>query len=373
MFYLWIAIYIICFVKIFTVVIGVENKNNFNYASFFLYGLLIFGTYILVVSNRTGPDVINYYYNYEFDSASIQNREMVYKQLCFFGKSMGLTFWEFRNILVFVCGSIAVLGLMRLKVSIPILLFFYMPVLLFMDSGQLRNGVCLYVLVYAMFFLLDENIFSTIFFIGIIVFLGQIHTAFIFYLILLFLKIKDDKKRNFLLASVFIGSIAIFLVTILNDHRIPFFNEIKRLIFSVSDSRNKIYSTTAGFGFLFILPLYVAMTTLLKYASKDFVGNFIEKKYISFINGLNICSCIFIPFMMMNMNFYRFVRNSYFFSLIGITLLLKNTTRGLKRNLIILSGVVVTVLWCVFEVVIYDTPKNIIDPILKDGVWFFNP
>lgn len=115
------------------------------------------------------------------------------------------------------------------------------------------------------------------------------------------------------------------------------------------------------------------MTSALRYASLGFIGNALEKKYVEIVNGINVISFIFFPFMMMNITYYRFIRNAYFLSLIAAVILFKKITLSkLRKILLIVSCILVTVLWTVFEIVIYDTPQNIIEPILKNGEWFFN-
>lgn len=377
---MWWSIWIFClcdclFFNRYTLVLDRKNRKNTDYTKKFLEIIILTLVLLIITSNRVGEDIINYKNNYDYNHVLMSGREVLYFELKYRAYLSGLTFYEFRAILTFITGSLVILFLKKMDIDISFFLVFYMPVLLFMDSGQFRNQICLYFLLWSVQFLIvDDRNWRNIFkYVISIVIISQIHTAFIFYLSLLIFKIKDRKTKKTITMLLIFCSMTVGMLTLINDNTIPFINNIYSLILSSNDIRQIRYNTQGHWGFIYPLIVHAIMAFMIAYIYHR--SNLKEKKEVSFLEltiFLNKISLIFVPFMMMNINYYRFLRNALVFNIITSIILWKGNKKNRNaRTIIIFSLVIVTALWFIFEFFIYDTMPRIVDPVLKEGVLFF--
>ena len=147
--------------------------------------LSLLGIVFLITSNVTGGDIINYEnsYNYKFDDSL---RERIFYLLRVIAYQNNINFFTFRAILQLFAGLILYEIFRRYKISFAGFLVYYMPILIFMDSMQFRNSICIWILSIAITLLIENRQFNRLLFVFVILFISQIHTAFIFYILLLF-------------------------------------------------------------------------------------------------------------------------------------------------------------------------------------------
>lgn len=373
--YLWIISISVCLI---ITVFPINNNTSFKrisisaYIGSFLEFLLIASTFILLVSNRSHSDMINYQHRYVVAFSLDSFKEALYFYLRILSYNLGLNFFQFRNIMVFLCGSCAVYSIKKAGVKVSSVLLFYLPVIMFMDSIQFRNAICLYVLVLAIHLLKDGTKKNIILYSVVILLLSQIHTAFLFYFILLLLYI-DEKRRKKILGLIILFSLLLGMVTFLNGNRVPFINQLFDLLLSESDERIERYSTSAKFGFLFPTMIHCFTLSFLLFFKKRIVLNNKDESFVKVVIGLIECTFIIIPLMMMHMTYYRFIRNAYVISIIAFMILFREIKSNSVYKTLIFGGLIfISVLWGFFELQIYDTIENILYPILNDGVWFLD-
>lgn len=345
------------------------TRNNNDFIYLFFSSLIFFVIFLLITSNRTGADIINYFnsYNYKHD---IFGREIIYNTLKEFFFINGFTFFEFRAILTFFSGLLVFYTFLRFKVDIYFFALLYMPMLLFMDSMQFRNSISMCILIFASYILITNNskISKTIFTFLIII-SSQIHTVFLFYLSLLFFNTKFEKVITKLIAIV---SLFIVIVTFANGNKPPFIENILNLVLSGNDERLTRYLTSGNFGFLIptFLHLYSLFLVVFLLQKIDFTRlPKINIDFLKLIMYTNLVSVAIIPLAMMNMNFYRMFRSCFLFSMIGIISIIRSNSidRKIKFEITLLV-VILTLLWIGFET--YNVTIPIWKPVFEGELFW---
>lgn len=374
---LWLIIWGVSFIRFFSGFFDAKLHNELAPKSSFTIALDILfslGILFLITSNVTGNDIVNYAskFNYNFDDSI---RERFFYLLRVTAYQYNINFFTFRTILQFVA-SLFLLHIFRIcKISFAGFLLFYMPILLFMDSMQFRNSICIWILAFAIGLLTDSKKNRQFLCLIIIILIAQIHSAFIFYILFLLYPFFEKYKRFYRFFYTFI--IFFSFIVILNGNKIPYLDIILKYVLDSSDTRISLYSTTARWGF--IIPTFIQIILLYIMSVGYKILRFCEfdnlecknVTYYSIVLFLNKISLLFVPFMMMNITYYRFLRNGYFLAIIAIIGIINLIPEKVNKIYLLLSLSVVTVLWVMFEVVVYDTPENIIYPILKEGMPFF--
>lgn len=143
------------------------------------------------------------------------------------------------------------------------------------------------------------------------------------------------------------------MITLANGNKPPFVEKILSLVLNDNDDRLTRYLTRGNFGFViptllhsFSIILIRIMSQNKAYDLKDFKVRNLNK----LVKWSNTISLIFIPLTMMNMNFYRMLRNSFYLSIILIISMIRTSEFSKqKRFFIILILILLTVFWLFFE------------------------
>ena len=126
------------------------NSPKFQIVEIFL----LIAVFLLITSNRTGGDIYNYRYEYENNFSLEVRREVVYFITRLLSYKVGLSFFEFRALLTFVTGTLAVITIKQIGIDISFFMIFYMPSMLFMDSMQFRNSVANFIIIFSFRYLI---------------------------------------------------------------------------------------------------------------------------------------------------------------------------------------------------------------------------
>lgn len=381
---LWWVIWIFCLIRSiriwFTrkqhVIVFSYSQHNVSYKHKITMCEIIclLSVFLLITANRNGFDIINYCntYNHLHDFSLV--RESLYRLLRLAGYNIGLTFYEFRAILTFVAGVVLVSCCKKQGVDMCIFLAFYMPSMLFMDSMQVRNALCIWLLLYSIKLFLDtDDKVAWIKYTALVVILAQIHTGFYIYLIFLFLFFKERHICAGVIACV---GIVLALLTWLSGNQLYLLQQILGLILNRGDQRLDIYSVTANNGF--IIPTVIHIVTMIvlfliyKSAEKQKKENMITANMLQLVYTvylMNQLIMIVLPIVAMNLTFYRLLRNIFYFDFVAVIALLQETRSAKRRGMILLGLFLITIMWFVFDIIIYPT-SPIIEPVLEGELFF---
>lgn len=359
-----------------SIVLRVNNQLIYKTQNNYFEFLIIMGLFLLITSNRNGVDIINYFNAYNYKVGFKPTFELFYNYARFFAHYIGISFFLFRAIFLLITGIFAVFVIKKLNIDIYFFTIFYLPILLFMDSMQVRNSSAICFLLFGIYCLATYNgKKGKMFFLLAIFTAFMIHTSFIFYFIVILYNGYNNKRlKSVVIKIIVISSIVLSIITFINGHRIPYIEKIYSLLLKNTDSRNSRYLTSGSYGFLYPLFVYLISLNLFNKLENN-INNKNNNKYrfIEISHLMAELSVIFIPFIMMNMNYYRFFRNTLYFLIISTSLCINETFFIVRKKmiLIILQLVFIVFLWWLFDVYIYNTPEIIIAPIFKDGVIFY--
>ena len=371
---IWVLGWLICLIfsmNKFKFAINQERTVAVEMILRFIPVILVF---LLLTSNRTGRDIINYVNRYRYIHI-ITAREPLFSWLSMFFYSKGISFFQFRALLTGITGLFAIRALYKLDFIITDYLLFYFPLFLFIDSMQFRNQIAVFMLVWALYQLIEhEGKRGIIIYIVSILIIAQVHVVYYFYLLVL---LVYSRKREQILNIIMGLSITIGIITKINGSKIPFIKELLSLFLSEGDNRIDLYDTVGRWGFLFPTLLLLLITFSLTYTLaiiNDECFNLKQKKIICITDTINKLSFLLIPFTMMNMNYYRFMRNSYIFYILCSIIFLRN--RGIrKKKLSVLIAVLIFsyIAWFCFDILYYNTNNGvmIMDTVLKYGKMFW--
>lgn len=324
--------------------------------------------FVLITANRSGVDIIVYNRQYNEERA-ITFREPIYSILKNAFYYFGASFYIFRAALTFVAGALVYTVFRKLELNVMAFFSCYMPMLLFMDSMQFRNAIALCVGIYANFILINKNIkCRRLIYAMLIIVIAQVHTVFYFYLILLFF---DTKYEKLVLFSVTCISGVISVMTLLNGNRIPFIDVFLRFILPTGDIRATVYLTTGNLGFLIPTFIHLLSIPLIAYiyVTSDASQNH-KRCLLRLAFYLDICSLLFIPMMMMNLNFYRMLRNAFVIFIIASVFAISNENRRKSRIGVFALILTLSFVWKSFEM--FFIREDVFECVLEGQLFWVN-
>ncbi len=348
---------------------SLTTKGNNDYIYLFLTSIVFIIIFLLITSNRTGADIINYFNSYKYKH-DILGREILYNSLKEYFYINDFTFFEFRAIITFFSGLLVYYTFVKLKVDIYLFSLLYMPMLLFIDSMQFRNSISMCILIFAIYTLIsNKSIYTKYLFVLLIFVAAQIHTVYIFYLCLLFF---DSKYEKVITKLVMIGTIILVIVTLVNGNKPPFIETIFSFVLSDNDDRLTRYLTRGNLGFVLPTILHffsIFMITILEQNKKSESINFYQSNLLNIVQWSNYITLFFIPLTMMNMNFYRMLRNNFYLSLILVVGLIRTSNYSKRTKLMTLVILIfLTFLWLLFEM--YYNSTSLWKPVFEGELFW---
>lgn len=334
--------------------------------------LLLTGVFLLLTDNRTGVDIINYRNWYVRDEVVV-GREMLYTLLRNAAHVSGMSFYVFRALVSLASGILPIIFLRKERINIAFFLAIYMPSLLFLDSMQFRNQVAVSIIILGSYFLIQkDDIKHKLFFLLFIVIAMQFHTAAVMFLV--FLPICSKHKKTWDKIFLVVG-VLLFGFALMNNRTVPFINLLYSRLLSSGDTRTYFYGSGHS---IFLYPTIVHIITailtdfsIIEARKEGWDTDSFGYRYAQFISSANRMFFIFIPFVLMNTTFYRLIRNIFVFNIIAVALAYKQVHKTSNRAIMFFGLLGISVLWIVFATKIYSTYEIIIDPVLKNGVFFF--
>jgi len=335
---------------------------------------LLLAVFLLLTANRTGLDIINYEQAYQYDHTVFEIKDKLYGILSIAAYQAGLSFYMFRAILTFLSGAMAVATIKKVGADFSFILMFYLSSMLFVDSMQFRNAVCMALLLWSFRYLLFGGKGAKMKYVASILLIAQIHAVYYFALVLTLFFYKKRRKQMSVL--LFLTGILLMFVTAFNGNQIPFFSVIVNLFLAKTDMRGVSYYTSGNLGWTVPAVIHV-ITTLLSIAVKRYANRKAscmteyQLDYIELMLVYNLILFVTIPAVMMNLHYYRLIRGAFMINVIGVSFLFRQKGKQDKFSYYALAVLaVLTVMWYTLDLVIFEDSVTMAAPVL-DGKLFF--
>lgn len=325
--------------------------------------------WIIIGGNIASADVSNYISLY-FQSVNKEySLEFGYTFLEKLGNNVGFEYAIFR--LLIAIPPVILLYFFLEKVvgkneNKHLFLLFYMSYLLIMDAEQIRNFIATTFVLNGLALAIKTNLsrfrkkLSLLFSFGIAF---SVHVTSVFYMI--FVTYFFKKRKNWLYSLLFF-SILFTVVLILNNNQLPY---LEIIIKKIDDARlYKYLSSLTNWGYL--VPVFLSIIDLFwAYIMKkinDSTTEILDNNIYEFNVYINLLSFIFIPVYMMNINFYRLVRNLLYFNFACAQLIWNNKKISSANKLLsLVMGIVVVFVWFYYDFIFTDHIENVFKPILN--------
>lgn len=186
------------------------------------------------------------------------------------------------------------------------------------------------------------------------------------------------KNNSVYIKVIFSCSVLLIVLSVFNHNRPPFFHFVLNLILAENDVRRTAYLSSGNLGFLVPFSIHI-LTTFTTYLLNRYIQrsetvkfSFYQKRYISLIDKINFVFFATIPFIMMNIHYYRFVRGAFIMNIIAFAFVFYQKKGLSKRKILILiSAIILTVAWYIFDIIIFQVDTvPIITPIWEGKLFF---
>lgn len=364
-------LYIYGFVFVINLIASARYKN----VKWISFGSILLVT-LIWAGNLVGPDIENYFFQYKNISLRINSNsvEIVYNFLMKLFSSSGVSFYYFRYIMCIIGLGIIFYSLSKFNINIHGIFVAYLCCQFFLDGIQFRNFLALPFLIIALVVMSKKVKHWKLIFLLLILFATLIHESFLAYLC--FLLVPDDTTFKSKIIKTH-ATIAIILCVVLFVFR-KYLSIIVNLISTVDSDKAMSYSEVATnlgplicfalqvVAILFSLYNYKKMVRIQKYYDGD--TEFEVRLEISKrILWMNIIALYLLPFTMVQLTFYRLIRNIVLINYVPIEFL----GRYYKRtNIYVLFGVVYLAIWQICEFNILNQFEVIVVPFFANNVFF---
>lgn len=268
------------------------------------------------------------------------------------------------------------------------MLAFYLLYPMIIDSEQLRNFVAMTIVLVSIRLLGKSSAIYRVMYLGMVGIAGTFHTAFLFYLPLVFV---TNKKNSRFTKAIAASSLFMMAVMILNNNKLPFADFI---IETIDDRRVTRYlSSSTTLGFVMPLVLTISSIVLVLWAKrisdrdmKRYRGNSLlyvqnevseariryENNFITLIFWINLLSSFFFPFFIITLQFYRLPRNLLLLNIITYAIAINKLKKeSLHRIIFIGSAVVSMMLWLFIDLVVTTSADRVLIPFFSQN-YFLN-
>lgn len=344
-----------------------KRKNNI------LILLLSVGVFSLIwAGNIAGPDIENYLTQYKYPTSRLTSGgiEIVYNYLIYIFSTKNVDFYVFRFIISFVSLTAIFLFSTKIEANPHKLLIFYALSQFFLDGVQIRNFLALPFFVLAGVTLIKGERRWKIKFACLILIASLIHVSFLIYLIFLLVPEKDLSYKRLIKIH---GAVAVILCVVFFFEK-QYLGIIIDLISSIDLTRATNYSqVSTKMGSLIIVLLQLAGIGVSYFSYhkiqklNDTNGNMdcLERR-LHRILWINILAIYLLPFSMIQLTFYRLIRNLILFNFSSVLISIRYYPRKFRYKFWIVLFVYL-LLWQISEFCILNQFEVIVEPF-----FFFN-
>lgn len=370
-----VYIYIFCILLGIIALIPKVQKDRYHFVGILMFALI---WYVMINCNDQLVDLVNYSKTYAKISAGyieFSYADFGYYIIQRIAVYLGLDFIQFRMCLFAICFFLIYKVVIRYTNNVGMFVLFYALFYSVMDAEQLRNFVAFSIIISGLPYLLEEENKGWIKYLICNIVAIQFHFMTIAYLALLLLKMKENIRQ------VLIRLIPIYLIVMFFVARHG--GVIQNILSSMSELGNErvVYKmsnysvTSSRWGFLLPCGLYVIECILMvilnaKGDNSPFLMRYnkFEKPFLivtyeketdfsmTYQNFLAIAmvGCLYIPFCMINLTFYRVLRNLTMFYIIYMSSKYDSEKNKNLKIIIIIAMFFLTIGWQIWDFTIYQ-------------------
>ena len=338
--------------------------------------LLFLIMWVLMGFNTENADFSNYLNGYDeiyllgplFESGL---KDPGYKLIILAFKYLGFDFYQFKIIISFICLFLLYKTIRKFSIYPALVTTCYFLFLFALDVTQFRNFISIIIVIFALRFIIEDEIKGTIIFIILVLFASSVHSSSIFYLLIILKRFKIGLK------------LMLILVLIVSILKVNLFNNFAILI--ERDDINEIYkegvSNLAFISIILVHLINVYYISLYKSfpIENEFINNDNSIKKISstgiensskmqsiikFTNSnlvpfISILVLLLIPLYSDNLIYARLLRNILIFNIIFIS---NHSYNNPFKSMFINNFILI--LYASFFFVLFCIPKNGIEKII---------
>lgn len=302
-----------------------------------------------------------------FDKVNIEPGLVLIMKLC---SLLGLNYNGFLALTSLCCYLMihATVKLYCRNYNYVYLLYFIFP--FFLDVIQIRNFIVMSILIYSIKYLYNGTVRDKIICFVLLLIASAFHRISLAYFPILFI---DAKKRNLLVYIIAVCSITFSILFLLNNKEIPLLSSyIERLIGYVKYQayfQNKARLGSILFCYLqFISFMMVLFSRRLCLKCTHESHNVIIYRYVRLLYYVNLLSFIYLPFLILNVNFTRLIRN---ITLLNYIVFANTNSIISKSEVKLLYNICVLILvLSYFVILILPQKEEIIKSIMFDNIFY---
>lgn len=308
-----------------------NNNKKKNNSLILLVSIILIGLIFVYGLNNTDMNYYELYYN-TVNFRSYKATEISFYLLVYLSHAFNLGLVGLRLFVYLISTFFISFALKRMCYNYHLYIVFYMFFLFFINDIQLRNLVATSVAFYS-FTYLTNKYRSIPLYIVFIVFASTFHTSALFYIAFL-IGIMKEKKVWIILVS-FISLIFEFIV-IFDKNIMMGIGSIVNTLFGGSARIEQYFdsSTNGSFAVVLLVVFNICISWFAKRIVSKYLGNSVDEQneyqMYELIMYVSILQLITLPMLWLNVEFYRFPRNSLF--LIYILLVDTFVKIGKKRT-----------------------------------------
>lgn len=332
---------------------------------------------IIWVGNVEGPDISNYLNNYDKAEIIFMNKgfyQCIYQGIMALCHLCGLSFMQFRFVVTFPALLLMYNSLKKYSVNLHGVIMIYLAYIFFLDGVQIRNFLGYTVFFNSLHILYNRKNYWRIEYIISIFVAGLIHSSFWVYIIFALIPVNVKNKKSFMFIHVCMGVMITFLCINFQRILIPIIN----ILGSVDSTRTTGYtvaSTKFGSLISMIMQIFATYIVLFSYKVVENNNNFLflnnkikkDKKIIETVVWINILELYLLPFCVLQITFYRLVRNLFLINTICFMISFKYYNANYKYIKYITLGGVYFILWFIIEFYVLGTVDGIITPLFESN------
>lgn len=348
--------------NLFTNLVSINLKKRQTIFVLFTFAFFV----ILRGGSTSDPDWLGYFAHYVTSNSNTLSIEFGYKTIQQIFYSLGFEYQMFRLSISLLSFSLMYYILNKFigKKSWSLFLFSYSLFLVFYDSIQIRNFIGFLFVLLGLFFLFEKKRNKIVFIICVLIG-ASFHISMVVYLIFL---IPYLKNYNFYLFFILLFSVTISSLIVFNGMRVPF---IEPILSSIDGEKYLTYfKEGTSLGSLYPIILQIINYIYIYIISRFYVDKENTLYHNQIILNINLLSFSFVPFFMVNLNFYRFIRNIVFLNLI-IGQRIYNDLSSQKQKISLVSITIIYILaWCFYGFVINNEFSLVVENLLTGNYWF---